>query len=394
MKWLLLLLLATPALAAEELPPSAEPVIGHDMLKPPSGVESLALALARLQDAAATGNAGSNAMQRRLLVELSKGFRAHDPHTLPSPRTLRAAIIYLLSGGRPGDAHVLLATTPETEPLRWILQGAALYAANEREAAAKAFAPFKPERLGHSIGGRVALAHALVLPDSEAAEKVRLLRLAARLMPGTLVEEAALRRLLVIAAGLGDPVPLQHVAERYLERFSASTYAADTIARYAEAVVALEARGHPVSQKALELMFNRLGTELRRDTYLGIAKASVPRGLAGLALFSATRARRLASEGSIAWHKATLYDAAILIAGPDHGIGLDLLRQVDATKLDDGEKELLAAALRLAEAIRKPEGPPPESGEELQMSTAQTQLLSKAQTLLSSADAILEEQTQ
>jgi chemotaxis protein MotC len=388
MKWLLLLLLATPALAAEE-PVEAHPAIAQLVLKPPAGVENLALTLARLQDAAAAGNGGSNAMQRRLLVELSKGFRAHDPHTLPSPRTLRAAIIYLLSGGRPGDAEALLSATPETEPLRWILKGAALYAANDRQAAARVFAPFKPEHLAHSIGGRVALARAAGLTEAEAAEKIRLLRLAASLMPGTLVEESALRRLLAIAASLGDPLPLQQMMERYVERFGNSIYADGVVAQYALAVVAFEARGKPVPRPAMERMLNRLGSNIRGDTYLAMAQGAVPRGLADLALFSATRARRLADEGSSRWHRATLYDAAILITGPDHVIGLDLLAQVDAAKLDTNEGAFLKAALRLAAAIRKPEGLPPAHSDPPQMSDAQAQLLSKAQTLLFATDGIL-----
>lgn len=194
----LLVTMAAPSFAEPAHAPAAEdhgtqrisenaaarsPVKSEDLLKPPSGAETLAIALVRLQDATAQGNAEAGALQRKVLHELSRTLRQHNAHTLPSQRSLRAAIIYLLSGGRPSDVETLLASTPETDPLRWILKGAAHYAANEKEAALKAFAPFDPERLPHSIGGRVALARAMVLPETELAERVRLLRLAGRMMP-------------------------------------------------------------------------------------------------------------------------------------------------------------------------------------------------------------------
>lgn len=398
----MLLLLVPPAIAGEAAAPAqgeskgiagaavVAPVNIADLLKPPDGVETLVIALARLQDAAATGNAGSAAMQRRLLVEASKAFRRHDPRTLPSQRTLRAAIIFLLSGGRPGDVDGLLAATPETEPLRWIIKGAAHYAANEPAAANQALAPFDPQRLPLSIGGRVALARAMVLPEGEAAERVRLLRLAGRLMPGTLVEESSLRRLLPIAAGLSQPQPVQLVIGRYLQRFGQSIYAPAVVADYAEAIVAFEAKAKPVSRQSVELQFNRLPVELRRDTYLAIARAAVMRGLADLAVFSATRARRISTEGSSAWHRATLYDAATLVTGPDHAIAIGLLKEVDPAKLDDEGRELLAASQRIAEAIRGPGEPLPPAGDvEPDLPETQAQLLSKAQKLLLASDQLL-----
>lgn len=403
---LFLMLLATPAMAEEAAAPAhgdqgekaaalvVEPINIEDVLKPPSGVETLAIALARLQDAAAAGDAGSGSMQRRMLVEMSKAFRQHDPHTLPSPRTLRAAIIYLLSGGRPGDVDTLLVSTPETEPLRWIIKGAAYYAANETKAASKALAPFDPQRLPLSIGGRVALARAMVLPDGEDAERVRLLRLAGRLMPGTLVEESSLRRLLPIALGLGEPLPTQYVIERYLARFGNSIYAADVLAQYVGAIVAFEGKAKPVTRQSVELLFNQLPVALRRDTYLAIARAAVLRGLADLALFSASRARRLAIEDSIAWHTATLYDAAILVVSPDYAIAVDLLSEVDAAKLDAEGKELLAASLRIADAIRRPETPPSSGERQTDVPETQAQLLSKAQKVLLASDELLKELTQ
>lgn len=403
---LILMMLAAPAVAEEAAAPAhgedgekaeaatIEPINIEDVLKPPSGVETLAIALARLQDAAATGNAGSGSLQRRTLVEMSKAFRQHDPHTLPSPRTLRAAIIYLLSGGRPGDVEPLLVATPETEPLRWIIKGAAHYAAYEPEAASKALAPFDPQRLPLSIGGRVALARAMVLPDGEDAERVRLLRLAGRLMPGTLVEESSLRRLLPIAVGLGEPQPAQYVIGRYIERFGHSIYAANVLEQYAAAIVAFEVKAKPVARQSVELLFNQLPVALRRDTYLAIARAAVLRGLADLALFSASRARRLATEDSIAWHAATLYDAAILVVSPDYVIAVDLLHQVDAAKLDFEGKELLAASLRIAAAIRRPETPPAPGERQTEVPETQAQLLSKAQKVLLASEELLKDLTQ
>lgn len=408
MRWLALvlaLLLPPQAFAGETQAPEAEahgeteavkePVKIEDILRPPAGAEFLATALTRLQDATAQGNAEAGPLQRKMLAELSRALRTHDRRTLPSQRMLRAAIIYLLSGGRARDVETLLAATPETDPLRWLLKGAAHYAANEKEQALKIFMPFNPELLPVSIGGRIALARAMVLPDEQLAERIRLLRLAGRMMPGTLIEESSLRRLAAIAASLSEPAPLQHTVERYLGRYRNSIYGADVIGQYSKAIVAFEQKRKPADRRALEQMFNGLPGDLRRDAYLDIAKAATMRGLADLALFSATRARRLAAEGSDAWHNATLFDAAILITGPDYEIAREILAQIDAARLDDSGRELLAATLRIAESIRRPEEPQvPRGGEALEAPAEQAQLLGKAEKVISATDDILKGLTQ
>lgn len=373
----------------------AEPIHVEDILKPPAGIEALALTLMRLQDSAASGRGDALRMQRKVLSEMSRHLRMASPHDLPSQRTLRAAIIYLLGGGRARDARTLLAATPETEPLRWILKGAAHYAANEQEDALAAFLPFDPERLPASIGGRVALARAMVLPAGQEAERIRLLRMAGRLMPGTLVEESALRRLFALATKLPEPAAMQFISEKYVERYSRSLFAAGVFDAYARAVVAFEELKKPVDRKAVELWHNRLPPERRRLSYLQIARQSVVRGLSDLALFCATRARRLAMEGSDDWHLATLLDAAILITTTDYDIAADLLRQVDPAKLDSQSRELLDATRRIADTLRMPAMPgATESDEEPELSEEQAQLRSKAEKLLSSSDELLASMTQ
>jgi chemotaxis protein MotC len=235
--------------------------------------------------------------------------------------------------------------------LRWLLKGAAQFAKGETAEALKTLTPFKPEKLPASIGGRVALAMAALLPDGERIEKARLLEVAARQMPGTLVEEAALRRLATLAAAQDDPLQFQKTAERYVWRYSASLYAGGFMKDYVAQIVNFETKHKPVSRLAFEVLMNRLPAAQRCQAYLGVARQATSLGLADLALYASTRARRLAAQGSAEWSEATLYDAAILITGPDYDIALDLLRAVNGSQLDAQGKAMLASAEALAASM-------------------------------------------
>ena len=371
------------------------PGAAGEQAAPATSIPDLVLRLEQLQDAAAGGSAGASAKQRDVLALVSALLRRQDARTLPDPRMLRAAIAYVLSGGRPADVEVLLAATPPSDPLRWLLQGAVHYARGEREEALHAFQPFSPERLPLSIGGRVALAEAMLLPEAEVAEKIRLLNIAARLMPGTLVEEAALRRINAIAATQQDPAQFQIAAERYVVRFPASLYAPEFLAKYIADVVAFEARQKPVARSALELLLNKFPAAPRRKAYLQAARLATVRGLADFALFTASRARRLSPEGSDDWHSATLYDAAVLITGKDYDMGFDMLKAVDPARLDAGGKDLLAASLRFAAGIRSVSSPAPDQtvrtdGETTTLPPEQSAIAAKASKALQSADALLQ----
>jgi chemotaxis protein MotC len=361
----------------------------------------LVLNLARLQDAAARGDPQAGPMQRLMIREISAELLKADPLTLPDPPTLRAAIVYVLSGGRPSDVDVLLRATPESDLLRWLLVGAVHYAKGEKEEALKAFEPYAPEKLPHSIGGRIALATAMLLPDTDMEKRIALLETAARLMPGTLVEEAALRRLTAIAVVRDDPLQFQKTAERYVWRYAESLYAGGFMKDYVTHIVAFEAKAKPVDRLAFEIMMNKLPKSPRSLAYLGVARRATSLGLVDLALFASTRARRLAPQGSDAWQAATLYDAAILVTGADYGIALGLLREVDAARLDDGDRALLAAVTTLAEQLRAPPGPTPDADLALKdeqsartLPADQQALAAKAASSISAADQMLEGLTQ
>ena len=353
----------------------------------------LVLNLARLQDAAARGDAEAGALQMRMLSNVSAELMKADPLRLPDAPSLRAAIIYVLSGGRPSDVEVLLRATPDSEPLRWILRGAVQFATGEKAEALKTLTPFKPETLPASIGGRVALAMAALLPEGETVEKARLLEFAARQMPGTLVEEAALRRLAILAAAQDDPLQFQKTAERYVWRYSASLYAGGLMKDYVAQIVIFEAKHKPISRLAFEVLMNRLPAMQRCQAYLGVARQATSLGLADLALYASTRARRLAVQGSAEWSEATLYDAAILITGPDYDIARDLLREVNGSQLDAQGKAMLSSVETLAARMHADfdSAPAQKSAPDSRVLPLEQQVLSdKVSKAVAAADTMLQ----
>lgn len=142
---------------------------------------------------------------------------------------------------------------------------------------------------------------------------------------------------------------------------------------------------------------NRLPATQRCQAYLGVARQATSLGLADLALYASTRARRLAVQGSAEWSEATLYDAAILITGPDYDIARDLLREVNGSQLDAQGKAMLASVEALAASMRADFDPSLVPGASLKNTAAlrvlpaeQQALSDKVSRAVAAADTMLQ----
>jgi hypothetical protein len=138
---------------------------------------------------------------------------------------------------------------------------------------------------------------------------------------------------------------------------------------------------------------NRLPAMQRCQAYLGVARQATSLGLADLALYASTRARRLAVQGSAEWSEATLYDAAILITGPDYDIARDLLREVNGSQLDAQGKAMLSSVETLAARMHADfdSAPAQKSAPDSRVLPLEQQVLSdKVSKAVAAADTMLQ----
>lgn len=379
---LLISLLATSPLAAEEAIPPFEMV----------------RTLQTLQAQIAGGNAAAVAAQRELLGLMERKFLAADPAVWQDGRNARAAVTYTLSGGSPRLMRSLLALAPPIAADADLAAGALAYIENREEEARKHLLPIDARALPMSLSGQVALVQAGLIAREDIPKAIRLLDDARLLMPGTLVEEAALRREVFLIAQTGNLDRFEFLSRQYLRRFGTSIYAEDFRQRFATAIARLGIADGDDRFPRLEAILKSSDPENQRALFLQLAQAAVVHGKLGTARSAAADAAALAPLGGSDAMRAGLYDAAAsIVAGRDIGDVRKRLDNLNRRQLGRRDTDLLDAAVAVAAAVGEvPAAPSPLDPVPVVAADAQrgdkwvTATMRTAEAGLSAADALLE----
>src|SRR5687768_1526143 len=169
-------------------------------LEPYQIVRSLEL----VQDRLAGGDHASQPMQRKLLEMIDARFATKEGSRFENELNRRALLVYAMSGGNPVTVEAALARLGKDDPNRKLGESILFYVNGKPKEAIDAFASVDPMAYTPDIAMYLALVKGSMLSDAEPRSALALLDRARLLAPGTLVEEAALRRSIAVAATLGD----------------------------------------------------------------------------------------------------------------------------------------------------------------------------------------------
>ena len=272
--------------------------------------------LQSLQDRMAEGDVQAIAAQRALMIQIDRAFMAADPDVWQDNRNAAAAVTYVLSGGRPEILARLVALDPPPAIDRRLLEGVRDYANGKADAAMPLLADIDPTTLPMSMAGQVAIAQSALAVKTDPAKAMQLLSVARLMAPGTLVEEAAIRRQLLVADRQRDEDMVRSLARQYLDRFRHSVYAGNFRVRFAAALSHMGSIDTEAHFGELDDMLAMVEPESRCDLYLTVALASAINGRITAAKLAAERASGLALAGSVQEARAKLYHAAALAAIP------------------------------------------------------------------------------
>ena len=350
--------------------------------------------LEKIQDATASGDIAAVDLQSKLIVQMGTDLTNAKESDLQDVRNLRAVAVYLFSGGNPNVAErrlIPLKIDPESKVL---LDGALAYARGDKAGASKFLGTIDLASLPPTLGGRVALVKAILTSADDIKAALSLLGTARAFMPGTLVEEGALRRCISFAGKLPDIEQLEHCASSYIRRFPKSLYWNDFEESLTLSLIEMDYLKAGGTMPRLNLILKNLPPADDRKILLMIGKAAVGHGRHALAISSAQSARELSGAGSAEMARSNLYEGAIMIAGEDHETGKTMLEKTDKSLLDPSDRLLLEKALELSRQIaRKPETREEESikpqvaaGLEKDQPPAYVSLLARAKTALADPD--------
>lgn len=377
--------------------PLAGPASAEDA---PHDPVELVRTLRAVQDKIVQGSRGAHAAHRKVMAAVADRLMKIEPERWRDPRYLRAGILFTLSGGETRVARHVLGLGDLPAPEERLMKGALAYAEGRNTEASELIAGVDARTLDSSIAGHVALAQGVLLAKDEPKRAMTHLEMARLLSPGTLVEEAALRREILLLASIEDADRFETLTARYMRRYRKSVYAQSFRRQLATEIARMKSWDDAQRLARLEGMLEGLDTSEKRELYLVMAQVGILKGHIGLTRFAARHARNHDSDGVSANPQARVYEAAALIVTDEFENGLAQLQRIDRDTLAPRDAELLDAAFVVAGQIRRwpepglvmPTSPPPVEGVSARardLAQVGVRVAELAQAMMTKVDAIL-----
>ncbi|TYL95664.1 chemotaxis protein [Bradyrhizobium rifense] len=371
---MVLSLVATRA-SAEPTAPSGEPF-------------ELVRALQAVQDGIANGDTAAHASHIALIRQIGEKFLAADASVWSNPQNGQAVVIYLLSGGAPQIVRKLPRDKINVDSR--LFDGALAYVEGRQDEARDLLKDVKPRTIPSGMGGQVALVQGALFARSEASLAIERLDDARLLLPGTLVEEAALRREILLVGQAEDFDKFEFLTLAYIRHYRNSVYAGDFWQRFSTGLtqsgLALDDRRFARVAALLE----QVDRASRLKLYLVIARGALVRGKLTVTRLAGERALTLSADATPDRERAHFYRGASRALTDEYDGGFAELKALDRTKLVERDVLLLNATLQLALDVRKPiAGPtavisadkPPPTPARIDLASSNA-MLARAQTQL------------
>ncbi|ASP90369.1 chemotaxis protein MotC [Sinorhizobium meliloti] len=305
-----------------------------------------------VQDSVVLGDHSAIEMQRFMLGAIDERLRAADPSAFRDPRNVDAALVYVMSGGNPATLDLLADRDIEgnfdsrvTDALRQYLNGKGpLIVENLTKAA--------PEYKNSRIGPYLFLILGNAMSQQDPIEAMKHYDWARLTAPGTIIEEAALRRSVSLAARAGLPEKGFRYALNYARRYLTSPYASQFADVFVELAVAHfdEAADGRVSE-----ILSFMDSARQREVYLRVARRAAIAGNQALARLASRRAEELAGDDSSRSQVlASFYEGLAAVPSADVFSAAEALEAIPDEKLSPRDRALREAAKAVADAVVRP----------------------------------------
>jgi chemotaxis protein MotC len=275
-------------------------------------------------------------MQRKLLEMIDERFATKEGSRFENELNRRALLVYAMSGGNPVTVETAIGRLGKDDPSRKLAESILFYINGKPQEAIDAFATVDPMAYTPDIAMYLALVKGSMLSEVEPKKALALLDRARLLAPGTLVEEAALRRSIAVAVTLADVKRFQRLSEQYVRAYLHSPYASQFADAFVAGVVALHAT---IDRQAVVDIAALMEPEQEKVIYLRIARRAAIDGLIDFAAFAATHA-----EGVEADPRAELYSSLSSVTSGTVEDVVAKLSKIDRGRLSESDRQLLDAA--------------------------------------------------
>jgi chemotaxis protein MotC len=305
--------------------------------------------LQHVQDRVAAGDHAALPIQRRLLELVDKRLRTATASELMQPTNLQSMLVYAMSGGNPETLESILLRLHLGEKDSLIAAAILGYLNGATRNAAAALKTIEPMQEPRETGAFLALLKGSLVSLEDPQSALKLMDQARLLAPGTLVEEAALRRSVGLAAAVGAHDRFILASKQYSIAYIRSPYAS----QFADSVVSGVIKLYPkLDMAAFDGVTALMRSEQRKVIYLRIARRAAIEGVVELANLAAERARKLEeAEQSGQDPRLLLYTALTDVTAESAEALRSKLAGIDQSSLSAGDRKLMDAVLAVADQI-------------------------------------------
>jgi chemotaxis protein MotC len=310
--------------------------------------------LQTLQVRIAAGDKSAYTAQAERLKAIGAAIAAAKPDAWRTKSETDAAVLYLLSGGQPRDIAQLVDSGAAPESERPLMRAAIAYVQGNDAEARSLMGDIDPTKLDLPLIGPVAFAQSVLVTARDPKKAIDLLDTARLAAPGSLIEEAALRREIALVAEQRDIGRFTMLARQYATRFGRSIFAERFLQGLAGDVLKADDIEDLPSFQKLHAFVTSLTPDARAHFLLTIARAEAVNGKFAVAAVASREALQETASDSAEQARGRLYEASARILTPDYDNGVAELQSVAEGKLDKQDQTLLSAVRRIATLLREP----------------------------------------
>ncbi|WP_421578755.1 chemotaxis protein MotC [Shinella sp. M31] len=307
-----------------------------------------------VQDTVVLGDHSAMEMQRFLLTTIDDRLRTAEPSVFDDPRNVDAALVYAMSGGNPETLELLIKKDVDGHFDSRLTDALRAYLSGRGTQSVKSLAEIFPEYKRSRVGPYLALVSANSVIRKDPALALTYFDWARLVAPGTIVEEAALRRSIFITSEAGWTDKSMVYANRYARRYLRSPYASQFADLFVK--LAVDHFDELKEEDILEVL-SFMDVPRQREVYLRMARLAAITGKNKLATLAATRAQMLSDDGeSVPKVLADLYSGLASVPSGDVATAMEAIAAIPDDKLSPKDRALKAAAKAVAEEVlRAPE---------------------------------------
>ncbi len=180
--------------------------------------------LQQAQDRIAQGSQVAYDVQRKLLDHIGSKFIEFPDHIWADLKNSEAVAVFALAGGDPQVGKWLLKNRTIAPKFVPLLEGAVEFASRNYPKATELLSAVVTLKYPGHLGGSLALVKAMLVAKTDPKKAADLFAKSRLLVPGTLIEEASLRRSLTLFNSKDDLPKLVATSDSYYRQFGRSVF--------------------------------------------------------------------------------------------------------------------------------------------------------------------------